>query len=105
MCWALSVWGLCVFLPNWHCKCDTLPVFMTPFVSSRATEVSQHLKMECVCAGLPSTKALLEKCVDIIMGLGFPLSKTGDPKDKKLANEIIHGGLMAELFTGELFAP
>ena len=36
------------------------------------------------------------------MGLGFPLSKTGDPKDKKLANEIIHGGLMAELFTGEL---
>lgn len=39
------------------------------------------------------------------MGLGFPLSKTGDPKDKRLANEIIHGGLMAELFTGELLAP
>ena len=43
--------------------------------------------------------------MDIIMGLGFPLSKTGDPKDKRLANEIIHGGLMAEFFTGELLAP
>ena len=39
------------------------------------------------------------------MGLGFPLSKTGNPKDKKLANEIIHGGLMAELFTGQLIDP
>ena len=53
-------------------------------------------------AGILTPKEFLEKNVDIIMGLGFPLSKTGDPKDKKLANEIIHGGLMAELFTGEL---
>ena len=64
--------------------------------------VSLDIAIQKYCAGLPTTKALLEKCVDIIMGLGFPLSKTGNPKDKKLANEIIHGGLMAELFTGGL---
>ncbi len=53
-------------------------------------------------AGLPTTKTLLERNMDIIMGLGTPLSKTGDPNDKKLATAIIQGGSMAKLFTGRL---
>jgi hypothetical protein len=39
--------------------------------------------------------------MDAIMGLAYPLSKTGHFADKQLANAILQEGLMAELFTSE----
>lgn len=41
--------------------------------------------------------------MDVIMGLAYPLSKTGQVADKQLASAILQEGLMAELFTSELF--
>ena len=50
-------------------------------------------------AGLP-TRALLLKCTDIIMGLGYTMSKSGQERDKLVARETLEQGLMAECFTG-----
>ena len=47
-----------------------------------------------------STRALLLKCTDIIMGLGYTMSKSGRELDKVLARETLEHGLMAECFTG-----
>ena len=41
--------------------------------------------------------------MDVIMGLAYPLSKTGQVADKQLASAILQEGPMAELFTSELF--
>ena len=41
--------------------------------------------------------------MDVVMGLAYPLSKTGQIADKQLASAILQEGLMAELFTSELF--
>ena len=50
-------------------------------------------------AGL-STRALLLKCTDIIMGLGYTMSKSGQERDKLVARETLEQGVMAECFTG-----
>lgn len=64
-------------------------------------EKCKPLSVKGAHAGLPSTRVLLERCMDVIMGLAYPLSKTGQVADKQLASAILQEGLIAELFTSE----
>lgn len=63
-------------------------------VSSRHTLVCN--------VGLASTRLLLEKCMDAIMGLTYPLAYTCRDDDKALARATLESGFMAETFTRAL---
>lgn len=53
------------------------------------------------CAGT-DVKALLQKCLNSIIGWALPYRETGDAEERALANTVTAGGLLLKHFTGNL---
>ena len=46
-------------------------------------------------------RRMLERHMDVIMGLAYPLPRTGDDQDRLLAISVLEDGLVAQHFGGE----
>ena len=89
-------------------------LWVQPEMSDTLAECAIDHGLTCVCsvqcfrydapAGT-NVKALLQKCLQSILGSTLPYKETGDAEETALANTVIAGGLLLKYLTGRLQTP